>query len=187
MRSLKALVVLALSCAVMSVAWSAAESKDATLQKQRCIEQINQRTAALVAEDWSVLERLAQQYAKTCKSVFDNDDHSKAYEHIAIANVRMNNGKKALAASDRCINIAFSNSGCHLQKVEALIQLKRHSEAKALLERTEKLVQHRISITERDLRDARAPLEKELLEARLKELAAQQEHAVAVKKRYFSQ
>ena len=186
MHNWKTLIFLLLSQAVMSFAWSAADSKESILLKQRCIEQITQRTAALVAQDWSELERLAERYVKTCKDVFDNQDYSEAYEQIAIANVRMSNAKKALAASDTCINITYSNSGCHLQKVEALLALTRRPEASTTLEGAERLVSHLISLTERDIRDARTPLDKELFESRLNNLNSQKEHAAALRNRHFS-
>jgi tetratricopeptide (TPR) repeat protein len=178
------LLVLPLAHPMISIAWSA---DDSLLRKEMCIAQIKQRTAALVAQDWSALERLAERYAKICKNVFGEEDHSSAYEQMAIANVRLNNAKKALSASDSCINISYSNSGCHLQKIEALIMLKRLPDARATLDKAERLIRHLIDLNERDLRDARTALNKELFESRLNNLGAQQSHASALRNRYFSQ
>lgn len=174
-------------CAMISTAWSADADEESLAKKKACIAQINQRTAALVSQDWSELERLAERYAKTCKNIFDEEDYSSAYEQIAIANVWLNNAKKALAASDSCIGISYSNSGCHLQKIEALIQLKRLADARASLDKAEKLIKHLMGLNERDLRDARTELDKELFGSRLNNLIAQQSHALAIRNRYFSQ
>ncbi len=88
-----------------------------------CIAQINQRTAASVAQDWSGLERAAERYAKACKNVFNEEDYSSAYEQMALDNGRLNYARKALAASDLCINVSCSTSGCHLWKIDARIML----------------------------------------------------------------
>lgn len=181
------LIFFLLAHAMISTAWSADSSEESAAQKKTCIAQINQRTAALVSQDWSELERLAERYAKTCKNVFDQEDYSSAYEQIAIANVKLSNAKKALAASDSCIGISYSNSGCHLQKIEALVQLKRLTDARASLDKAERLIKHLMELNERDLRDARTALDKELFEARLNNLNAQQSHASAIRNRYFSQ
>lgn len=187
MRTWKALIFFILVQTLLPIACYAAEPTESISLKRRCIDQINQRSAALVAEDWSALERLAEFYAKSCKDVFDNQDYSTAYEHVAIANVKMNNAKKALAASDMCINITYSNSGCHLQRVEALLKLARRPDAGAALEKAERLISHLISLTERDIKDAPTPLDKEVVESHLNNLNAQKRHAAALRNRYFSQ
>jgi len=183
----RSLIFFFLAHAVISIAWSADATEESLAQKKTCIAQINQRTAALVSQDWSELERLAERYAKTCKNVFDEEDYSSAYEQIAIANVKLSNAKKALAASDSCIGISYSNSGCHLQKIEALIQLKRLADARSSLDKAERLIKHLMELNERDQRDARTALDKELFESRLNNLSAQQSHASAIRNRYFSQ
>ena len=133
------------------------------------------------------MERLAERYAKTCKNVFDEEDYSSAYAEIAIANVNLSNAKKALVASDSCIGISYSNSVCHLQKIEALIQLKRLADARSSLDKAERLIKHLMELNERDQRDARTALDKELFESRLNNLSAQQSRASAIRNRYFSQ
>lgn len=186
MRTLRTLIIFFLFPTLLPIACYAAEPTDSILARRQCTDQKYQRSAALVAEDWSALERLAEVYAKTCKDVYDNQDYSTAYEHVAIANVRMNNAKKALAASDTCINISYSNSGCHLQRIEALLKLARRSDAGAALETTERLVNHLISLAERDIKDAGTPIDKEVIEAHLNNLNAQKGHAAALRNRFFS-
>lgn len=181
------LLFFALAHAMISIAWSADYPEKSLPQEKMCIAQLEQRTAALVAQDWSELERLAERYAKTCKNVFGEEDYSSAYENMAIANVHLNNAKKALSASDSCINISYSNSGCHLLKIEALIRLKRLPDARTTLDKAERLIKHLIDLNERDLRNARTALDKELFEARLSNLSAQQSRASAIRNRYFSQ
>ena len=189
MSFLRPLMCFCFAHVLIPLAWSADAEEGSRAKQKACISQINQRTAALVSEDWSELERLAERYVKTCKNAFDDDDYdsSSAYEQIAIANVKLNNIIKALAASESCISTFYSNSGCHLQRIEALIRLKRLTEARASLDKTEKLIKHLIELADRDIRDARSELEKELFLSRLSNLNAQQSDALAIRTRYFSQ
>lgn len=176
-----------LTNAVISMVWSADASEKSLAQQKKCIDQINQRTAALVAQDWSELERLSEHFIKTCENTFDAEVTSSAYEQIALSNVMLRNPKKALAASTSCIRISYSNSGCHLQKTEALIQLRRIADAKSSLDKAERLVKHQLELHVRDLRDARTALDRELLEAKIANLNAQQAHASAIQDHLFSQ
>jgi hypothetical protein len=186
MRFSRPLTYFVLTNAVISMAWSADASEKSLAQQKRCINQINQRTAALVAQDWSELERLSEHFIKTCENAFDAEVASSAYEQIALSNVTLRNPTKALEASNLCIRLSYSNSGCHLQKTEALIQLGRIADAKSSLDKTERLVQHQLEQSVRDLRDARTALDRELLEARLANLNAQQAHASALRDHLFS-
>lgn len=130
--------------------------------KNQCITQFKERTAALVARDWPQLERLAKRYLQDCKGAFGSEDYSIAYEHIAIANMRLNNPTAALAASAECIDTFYGNAGCHVEKVEALIYLERLAEAHTEFKIAERLVTHLIEVNERALREAYEPSEKRL-------------------------
>ena len=153
--------------------------------KDACIAGINERTAALVAEDWQSLERFAEKYIRTCKGMFDAEDFSGAYEAIADANIAIGNPKKAVAAADACIATFYANTGCHVQKSVALLELNRIPEARSALDRAEKLIVHKTETAMRDLRNAGQGQEKELVEANINMLRAQQAHATALRGRYF--
>ncbi len=94
----------------------------------RCITMMNERTAAVAAQDWSHLERLANRYLQDCKGVFDSENYSWGYLHLAIAYRQRDNAMAALEASEKCIDVFYANSGCHVEKVEALLKLGRQSE-----------------------------------------------------------
>lgn len=140
---------------------------------EHCTNQMNERTAAFVARDWPQLERLAKRYLQDCKGVFDSENYSNAYLDIAIANIQLNNSAAALAASETCIDIFYANSGCHTQKVLALIKVKRFAEARTEFEIAERLVGYLIERNERDLREASQPVYKEFYSSKDYNLKAQ--------------
>ena len=86
--------------------------------KSACVEQIKERTAALVARDWPQLNRLATRYIQLCRGAFDARDLSTAYEHIAIASLGMHRPKDALDAADSCIGTYYANPGGTLRRYE---------------------------------------------------------------------
>ena len=153
-----------------SIAFAQTASKE---KAQQCVTQMGEQTAALVARDWPQLERLAKRYLQDCKGVFGSELYSDAYLHIAIANIQLDDSAAALAASETCIDIFYANSGCHVQKVLALIKLKRFAEALTESEIAEKLVDYLIKRNERDLREASQPVDKELYSSKDDNLKAQ--------------
>ena len=165
---------------------SAADSTDVIRKREdACIEQMNERTATLVAQDWPELERLADRYVKTCRGIFGAENYSYAYEQIAVANNHLGNAQKALSASDKCISTFYSNSGCHVQRVQALIKLNRLPDAKSELDKSDRLIKHAIELSRRDLKGVRTASERELVDSRLNNFDAQQSHASAMRERYF--
>jgi tetratricopeptide (TPR) repeat protein len=108
----------------------------------RCLEQLEERTAAMTARDWLSLERLAKRYLQSCHGVTGNDAHemSLAYEQIAIANSAMHRAQDALKAADSCVIMYYANPGCHLEKALALLALNRLLEARDVLDVTERLL-----------------------------------------------
>jgi len=163
----------------------AADASNTQSRQEACIDGMNDRTAALVAQDWQNLERLSESYLKMCKGVFDSENISSTYEHIATANIMLGNPKKSLTASDACIETYYANTGCHLERSVALIRLRRMSEARVELDRVDKLIAHRTEISKRDLVSARTALDKELIESRLNNLEAQQSYSAALREKHF--
>lgn len=140
----------------------------------------------MVAEDWSQLERSATRFLKICKGVFGAEDYSSGYESIAIANNNLGKAAQAISASDKCISVFYANSGCHVQRVVALIELNRLTEGQVALEKAERLIKHGMDVGKRDLKTAQSDLDRELYQSRLTNLAAQQEHASVIRERYFA-
>lgn len=169
-----------ISLIVLAFLWSAKLTNSVAVvqagneeKARQCVTLIKEQTAALVARDWSQLERLAKQYLQDCKEVHDSEAYSGGYEHLAIANMYLGNEVAALAMSEKCINIFYGNSGCHVEKVQALIKLKRISEARDALEIAERLVAHLIDNNERHLHETHHPIYKELYSAKLYQLRAE--------------
>lgn len=171
---------------MMGTAWSAEPATAARGKESNCIEQMNERTAAMVAEDWSQLERSATRYLKSCKGVFGAEDYSEAYEKSAIANYNLGNFALALAASDKCISVFYANSACHVQRVQALVALARLPDGQVALDKAERLIKHAIDVGQRDLKTAQNEIDRELFQARLANFASQQNLASAIRERYFT-
>lgn len=142
-----------------SVALAQSDSQD---KKRECLTLLEERTAATDAKDWKQLEKLAKRYLQNCKGVDDSEWYSTGYENLGAANIQLNNAMAALTASETCIDIYYRNAGCHINKVQALIKLKRLSEARNSIEIAERLLAHVTDKNERDLRETSDPLKKEV-------------------------
>lgn len=144
-------------------------------KKGQCLTQWQGQSLALGALDWPQLERLGKKYLQDCKGVLDSEFESAVWEHIAIANNELNNPANGLSASETCIGIFYANSSCHIQKVRALIKLKRFAEARTEFEITERLVVQLIEWNAKSLREASEPIEKEVWSSKLYNLTMQKE------------
>ena len=153
--------------------------------KSECLAKLNDRTAALVTQDWIELERMAEQYSRICKGAFSANDDSSAFENIALANFKKGNAKKALSATEFCIKLYFSNSGCHVWRLEAQVALGRIDEARTSYERVERLLTHLIETNDKNLAEATAPQQKELYEAVRANLLAQFNQAISLRNNKF--
>ncbi|WP_312409620.1 hypothetical protein [Comamonas sp.] len=179
-------LLAAISFLLMTGIALSAESAAAGHGKEsNCIDQWKERTAALAAEDWPQLSRIAERYIKTCKGVFGTESYSVAYEEAAIALNNLGKASQALSASDKCIGAFYANSACHVQRAQALATLEKYTQAHAALDKADRLITHAIEVGQRDLNGAKNSLERELFEARLGHLAAQRSHASAIRDRYF--
>ncbi len=118
---------------------------------------LRHRGEALGERDYPELDRIAKQYLKDCKDVSDSEEYSMAYLDLAIANMALNDSAAALAASQRCIDVFYSNAFCHVYKTWALINLKRSAEARTEFEIAEKLI---VSLLEKNEKDLGAATEK---------------------------
>lgn len=161
------LLVFMVSGAVDALAQTTSEQKS-----QECISLIKERTAALVANDWQQLERLAKRYLQTCRGVHDSESLANAQEDLANAYFELGNRTAALSATEACIDLFYASPGCHVRRAVLLLKLGRLRDARAALAIAEKLVGHLITTTERDLQRAAHPLERELNAAKLEKLRA---------------
>lgn len=144
------------------------EKEERQLKKEeQCISLTNERTAALTAEDWENLDRLARTYVANCKGVFEPHWLSGAYENIATANNAQEKFKHALVASDTCVKAYYSSPGCHIEKSRALMALGRKIECGKSLDISERLARHALEGAQRDLNRAYSELYKELYTAKI--------------------
>ena len=166
---------------VVAAAADSPRGRDAV--RAECIDQIGERTAALSARDWLQLERLAVRDANQCKGSLSLENYSRTHEQRALANNRLGFAKKAAFIAETCISLYYTNSGCHLQRAIALLDLGRVAEAKTSLDRTARLIQHLIDVAGENLKTATEPGAKEYLAARLEELEAQADNVSAIRER----
>jgi tetratricopeptide (TPR) repeat protein len=185
MNSLFRLISIVFIYCSVSVVVHAQSSVFSEQAKLTCVEQIKERTAALVANDWPQLDRLAKHYVQSCRGAFDAADLSNAFEDIATANFEMLRFLDALEAANSCIKTYYANPGCHLQKVKTLIALDRLVEARGSFRIAERLIKHSLSQNESDLHTARNSVERELYLARKKKYEALLESVELLRTRYF--
>jgi hypothetical protein len=181
MRIVSRVVILTVMLGV--VPCSMAQSSAASSVREACVVQINERTAALVGKDWPQLERLARRYLVSCRGVFGAVDLSTAHEHLAFVGLETNRPTAALSAVEDCIATFYGNSGCHVKRVAALVELKRLREAREALSIAERWVRHNLSVAEGNLRRAATPLERELYRAQIEGYQAQAGWAAALRDR----
>ena len=153
--------------------------------KEDCLDLLNHQTAALVTRDWIKLERLAKRYIKTCKGVLKPDTFSEGYRSLAIATYELDQTMASLSASEKCIEVFYANSGCHVLKVLALLKLGRMSDARAVLDITERLIFHLLENTDQELRRATHPADKKLYSSQQSELNSQKKLVDTLRSTYF--
>jgi hypothetical protein len=77
--------------------------------ENKCVVIIKETTAAMAAEDWSNVRRLAENFISICGSKFGAESLSGAYEDIAMANFRIGIPESVLSASEACIMTYYGN------------------------------------------------------------------------------
>jgi hypothetical protein len=153
--------------------------------KQKCADKEAQATAALVAEDWVLLERISYSHAKTCKNVLNGEDISMDYEDIATANFHLRKLEKVLIACDVCTSIYYSNTGCLLTKAQTLGMLGRLPEARNVLAKAERIIKFMIAEMERAHNYTTIASVQEIENLKLAKLEAEQQWAFVLHKRFF--
>ncbi len=162
-----------LASAILLALWSS-EAVAQTIEKaEECVSQREQQTAALVAQDWSQLERLARRYINDCEDVFSSKYNSQAHNYLSIALFYLGNFEAALAASETCIGIYYSSSSCHVQKVQSLIELEGFADARPALEIAERLIAYLIETNRKNIRSATESLSRELYQSTHDQLLAE--------------
>jgi tetratricopeptide (TPR) repeat protein len=151
-----------------------------------CVSLVLDRAAAIHAKDWPQVERLAEESIRTCTNFIDTESLAGSYESVSTASLEQNNFKKALSTSEICISIYYALPECHLRKVEALIALRRFPEAKATLDKVDRLIAYVTSTKKAEMITARNVGDRKLVASKLELLDAQKSHASALRTEYFS-
>jgi len=123
-------------------------------RRERCIDLIDNGTAAIVAEDWPKLEELSNQLVAECRSLLDAESISVLFEFEAKAGNQMMKFDRALEASEACIKTYYANPGCHCEEARALMGLERPSEALAAINRARKIAVQGIEDESREIKQA---------------------------------
>lgn len=127
-----------------------------------CIEQMEERDATMFSEDWLQLERLSNTYIGVCKGVLSSESYSRAYQDLSIAQYELGKVEESAATASTCISKFYRNSGCHVQKLLALIRLERTEEARETFRITEKLLTYLSHANRQNLRNASTRLQRAL-------------------------
>jgi uncharacterized ParB-like nuclease family protein len=149
---------------------------------RNCIELKEQRTAALVGHDWRALERLSKEYVARCAGVTDSKDISLAISDTAVAARELHRPADALKFAEQCMATYYATGRCHLEKIYALIDLNRVSEANAAFEIAIRVLEHNLKLRQQDLERSRtgSDLDRKLAESEVELAEAQLEQAKAL-------
>ena len=121
-----------------------AQSEPRQLSARACIDLMNGRTAALVAEDWDQLEVLATRTLQGCRDVLPAEAMASANFHLAKAALATGRPRDALASAEACISIFYQETDCHIERLEALLALGRYSEAKKEFQIVDRIVRFEV-------------------------------------------
>jgi hypothetical protein len=183
---MKKFLQLVLICCIwlpsVSFSQTSASSDKRNELKQFCIYNINQRTAAMVAEDWKRLIQESDEYIRKCERIWGADELANAYETRVVALNSLDQPTQSLQSVETCLSVDYNNTGCHLGSAEALILLKRFPESIRVLDRTDKLIAFNIQSLESELQRQQNPLDKELSEARRRAKQAHQNKSASLRK-----
>lgn len=157
-------VTLATFCMSVALSTEAAYDKLSAKEQQRedkqefilkkqehCNSLTAQQTAALVAEDWQSLERLAKDYLAACKRYVSSQTLSDRAINILIADIELGRFKQALISADACIKIYYANPACHTHKAVALFAVGNKIEAIKVLKISDRLARHALDSARRSL------------------------------------
>lgn len=155
------LAAFAIILPVMEV--SGKEPSTSSLQEKReCIEQMKERTAALVAEDWSQLDTIARRFIRSCSDVLDWRYIADAYGAVASANNEMGHFEEALIQANAGTAEHYFGTSSHIEKLKALFALNRVEEAKKSFRVAERLIHSVIEQNDTDLQKAQTESDREL-------------------------
>ena len=148
--------------------------------RAQCIDNSAERTAALVARDWSQLIRLSKRNLNLCSSVYGPEQRSNLHARIAVANSRMEKHREALDAADLCIRTYYPNTTCHLERVRAQTQLRRWKDAQATLEIARRLIAHSTEEAKKHFERQTDVAARDFWSARLEQLDAEAEELAQI-------
>jgi hypothetical protein len=135
----------------------------------KCTYATEELTAALVAKDWEVVERLALRRLPICRPVHSPAEQSENFEEVAWARFHRDNFTGSLAAARDCITLFYGNPGCHLVKAYALHEMSRDVEARGALQVAERLVEHALQNAHEKLERANSQPEQSLHRSKVRE------------------
>ncbi len=134
------------------------EAEKGALTAEHCGALVGAEDAALAEEDWPSLQAIAQERVARCKGVQDAESYSSAYHHLAVANIEQKRSRQALPLLDTCIQVHYLNCHCHVERVNALLQMGRFGDARTEARLARLLIPQQRALLERQLPVASASL-----------------------------
>lgn len=147
---------------------------------QQCVNNMNDRTGAMTAQDWPALASLAQQYITRCEAAGIRSV-GQAYGQRAGAQANMGQYKTALATAETCIRVTYADTSCHVYRAMALKFLNRPKEASVELDRVDRLLVAQMKEVKKAILSAATNEDRELEESRMVLLRANSDFAQALR------
>jgi len=155
-----------------------------TKKQEQCISLTNEQSAALVAQDWENLERLAKDYLSKCRGFISSQELSDRAVNITIAYYELGRFKQAIVSADACIKIYYGNSGCHILKAKSLFALGNRTAAIKTLDISDRIAHHALEGAKHDLERASSELDKELYGSFVNKFESELQHIEAIRSKY---
>lgn len=131
-------------------------------QVKACIQLTYEGVAALEADDWAQLDRIAKDYIESCHGVLDKAYIANAYGNRSKANYELGNLDEAVIYANQCIDLYYFETSCHVQKFMSLASSGKLSEAKKSFFVAERVLAHAIKRNESNLHQASSDVDREL-------------------------
>ncbi len=135
---------------------------DAHRETQDCTERSRETTVEVQLQNWPQVDTLARDSIRKCSGVYDKREMAKAYSAIALANNEMGRFTEGLAQANTGISMDYQETSNHLEKVRALLALKKIAEAKEAFRIADEIIHLAIKRNDDELRTPRSEEERQM-------------------------
>lgn len=155
--------MLAVIAAVLTVPALTQAKQKSNQETQDCTERRRETTVEVQLQNWSRVETLARDSIRKCSGVYDNREMAKTYSTVALANNEMGRFTEGLVQANTGISLDDQETSNHLEKVRALLALKKTADAKEAFRIADEVIHLAIKRNDDELRTARSDEERQML------------------------